>query len=172
MPFQILCIVLFSSFLHAGWNYLSKTIPGGVLFVWLLAVVMSVLLMPLVVWQLYEGGFIWDFVHVRALFLTGILHAVYFLVLQKGYQEADLSVVYPLARGTGPVFSGIGAYLFLQETITHLDILGLLCVGAGAVVIGGFNLRQLFQPASGGVRDSRLQKGIFYGFFTGVLIAC
>ncbi len=172
MPLPILLLVLFSSFLHAGWNYLAKTIPGGGLFVWLLALVMSVILLPVSVVQIWHFGFDWTTINVLALLITGILHTVYFLVLQKGYQEADLSVVYPLARGTGPVFSGIGAYLFLNEQIQYQDILGLVFVGAGALVIGGFSFRQLWQPNATAQKDLRVLKGVFYGMTTGFLISC
>ena len=37
---------------------------------------------------------------------TGALHAVYFVLLQRGYAAGDLSLVYPLARGTGPLLAG------------------------------------------------------------------
>ncbi len=172
MPLTILLLVLFSSVLHASWNYLAKTVPGGGLFVWLLAMVMGVILLPFAVAQIWFFGFEWTFVNVMALLVTGVLHTVYFLVLQKGYQEADLSVVYPLARGTGPVFSGMGAVLFLQEVVRYQDIAGFVFVGAGAVVIGGLSLKQLWKPALADEQNNRILKGLFYGIFTGLLIAC
>ncbi len=172
MPLNILLLVLFSSFLHAGWNYLAKTVPGGGLFVWLLALVMSLILLPISIGQIWYFGFEWSWINVFALLITGVLHTVYFLVLQKGYQEADLSVVYPLARGTGPVFSGLGAFLFLQEAIRYQDVLGLLLVGAGALVIGGFSFKRLLNPGTATQQDARVAKGIFYGIATGFLISC
>jgi drug/metabolite transporter (DMT)-like permease len=172
MPLSILLIVLLSSFIHAGWNYLSKTIPGGSLYIWLLALVMSVVLFPVSAWYLWRYGFDWNTPNIIALFVTRILHTVYFMVLQKGYSEGDLSVVYPLARGMGPVFSGFGAFLFLGEKISVQDIFGLLCIGAGAMVIGGFSLRKLLGRDSVAQRDDRLKKGIYYGILTGFLISC
>jgi uncharacterized membrane protein len=172
MPLNILILVLFSSFLHAGWNYLAKTIPGGNAFVWLLALVMSIVLLPLFVWQIAQTDVIWSVTTVSAMISTGILHTIYFMVLQKGYQEADLSVVYPLARGLGPVFSGLGAYLFLGETLHYFDVIGLLFVGIGALIIGGFNFRRIFKNTQTPLKDERLAKGIFYGLSTGFLISC
>jgi drug/metabolite transporter (DMT)-like permease len=172
MPLPTLLLVLFSSFLHAGWNYLAKTIPGGPIFVWLLAIVMAIVLLPFSIWQICVGGFDWTAVNIGALVMTGVLHTVYFLVLQKGYQEGDLSVVYPLARGMGPVFSGVGAFLFLHETFGFQDVLGLLLVGAGALLIGGFSFRRLFGGDMDVKRDARLVKGIYYGILTGFLISC
>ena len=60
----------------------------------------------------------------RIVVLSGALHLVYNLSLQKGYQVADLSVVYPIARGTGPLFSTLGAFLVLGETPTVHGLLG------------------------------------------------
>jgi drug/metabolite transporter (DMT)-like permease len=171
MPLNILILVLFSSFLHACWNYLAKTIPGGAAFVWLLALVMSVVLLPLFVWQIAQADLVWNATNIFAVILTGILHTIYFLVLQKGYQEADLSVVYPLARGLGPVLTGIGTFLFLGEKITFYDLIGLMLVGIGALIIGGFSFKTILQRTPQN-KDERLKKGIIYGLSTGFLIAC
>jgi membrane protein YdbS with pleckstrin-like domain len=52
-----LVLVLLSAVLHAVWNFLAKTIPGGAAFVWLLAAVMSVLLLPLALGYVVLYGF-------------------------------------------------------------------------------------------------------------------
>ena len=44
---------------------------------------------------------------------SGALHAAYFVLLQRGYATGDLSLVYPLARGTGPLLSSVAAIAFL-----------------------------------------------------------
>jgi drug/metabolite transporter (DMT)-like permease len=62
---------------------------------------------------------------------SGVIHAGYFTLLQRGYRTGDLSVVYPLARGTGPALSTAGAVLLLGERPSALVLLG------GALVIGG-----------------------------------
>ena len=71
------------------------------------------------------------------LLATGILHLFYFASLQKGYQTGDLSVVYPLARGTGPLLSFGGAVLVLHEHPTVLAVTGALLVVAGIMVLSG-----------------------------------
>ena len=43
---------------------------------------------------------------------SGALHALYLVPLQRGYAAGDLSLVYPLARGTGPLLSGAAAIVF------------------------------------------------------------
>mgnify|MGYP000216873716 CR=1 FL=1 len=163
MTTPVLLLVLFSGFIHAFWNYLAKTIPSGAPFVWLLAAVMSVILLPgvLIYGALY--GFGWSAGDVAVLVVTGFLHLIYFLVLQKGYQVSDLSVVYPLARGSGPTFTTIGAVLFLNETVTVWSVTGLATVVAGVLLVAGVAQR------TGDAQKRRA--GIFYGIGTGVLIA-
>jgi drug/metabolite transporter (DMT)-like permease len=84
--------------------------------------------------------------------------------LQKGYQVADLSVVYPVARGTGPMLSSICAFLVLGERPTDLGIIGLLCVvlGIGLISTQG-RLDQFRKPAA--------HRGVRWGVSTGFLIA-
>lgn len=163
MPFDILVLVLFSSVLHAGWNYLAKTIPGGSVFVWLMACCASVVMTPFVLLWLWQFGFDWSGFNVAVLALTGILHFVYFLVLQKGYETADLSVVYPLARGSGPVFSTLGAWLFLQEHIALKSLGALALIIIGVLIISGLGQKS--------INPKKLRIGVFYGIFTGFLIA-
>jgi drug/metabolite transporter (DMT)-like permease len=159
----VVLMVLAAAAMHAGWNFLAKTIPGGAAFVWLVAVVMSILLAPGAILWLYWYGFEWTTLNVAVLLLTAVLHLVYFLVLQKGYAVADLSVVYPLARGTGPVFASLGAVWWMQEQISGLGGLGLLLILSGVLLISGIG-RQQSDP-------ERVKKGVFYGLLTGALIA-
>ena len=54
--------------------------------------------------MLLHDGMQWSWMVVGAILMSSLLHLGYSLCLQRGYQVADLSVVYPIARGTGPLF--------------------------------------------------------------------
>jgi drug/metabolite transporter (DMT)-like permease len=162
MPFDILLLVLFSSLLHAGWNYLAKTIPGGPVFVWLMACCATVLMTPVIVGWYWFYDFDCSWLRILALLLTGILHFVYFIVLQRGYELADLSVVYPLARGSGPVFTTLGAWLFLRENIEMHSLLGLLLIIIGVLLIAGIG--------QSSKDPDKLRLGVYFGIVTGLLI--
>lgn len=95
---------------------------------------------------------------------SALVHAVYSLVLQKDYQESDFTVVYPLARGTGPLFSVFGAILVLGELPSPLGWLGIIAILAGILMISG-NARLLAAPLP------RLRAGLFWGVLTGLCIA-
>lgn len=141
---------------HAGWNLFAKRVPnGGALFVWLTAALSFVLLLPVAVVIVTQGGMpgVWW----GAMAVTGSLHVVYFLLLQRGYRVGDLSVVYPLARGSGPLLSIVAAMWLLHERPGATALVGAAAVIVGVFVIGGLGF--------GGTN------GMGYGFATGVLIA-
>ena len=105
-----LALVLVAAFGHAGWNALSKRAPGGATFVWAQMAVGVVCLIPFAI----AGGVLDDGARVSFTILliaiaSGCMHALYFVFLQRGYATGDLSLVYPLARGTGPIFATAGA---------------------------------------------------------------
>jgi len=70
--------------------------------------------------------------------ISGILEAVYFITLTRAYRDGDLSVVYPIARGSAPLFLLLWAIIFLSERPTVVGLFGILAVVAGLYVI---NLR-------------------------------
>jgi multidrug transporter EmrE-like cation transporter len=67
--------------------------------------------------------------------VCGALEVVYFLLLQRGYRDGDVSLVYPLARGTGPTLSVVGAILFLGERPSLVALVGVAVIIAGIGVI-------------------------------------
>ncbi len=104
-----LVLILVAAFVHATWNLLAKRARGGVPFVWLFSALTLIIYAPLalvvaLVQRVHLGP-------AALLFMAGsaLLHIAYFLLLQRGYRTADLSLVYPLARGSGPMLSKIAA---------------------------------------------------------------
>ncbi len=163
MSLEITLLVLLAALLHASWNYLAKTIPSGAPFVWLLAVVMCIVWLPVSAGYIYLYGFDWTPQNIGILLVSGVLHLVYFVILQIGYQKADLSMVYPLARGSGPVFATLAAVVLLGEQISPMAIGGLSLVVVGVFLISGFFNSK---PAGG-----RAKTGMIYGITIGLLIA-
>ena len=111
------------------------------------------------------GGLEWALVLASAL-----LHVGYFIVLLRGYRQADLTVVYPLARGSGPLLSSMMAIFFLGEQISSLGLIGILGVVGGVFLIAGGP--GLWRAAQDPQQQARVRTGIFYGCVTGLFIAC
>lgn len=157
-----LLLVGAAAILHALWNLAAKrAADGGPVFVWLNTVTSIVIYLPLVTVLIVVYPPRWSWLLLVAILVTGVLHAGYSVVLQRGYKHGDLSVVYPLARGTGPALSVGFAILFLGERPGLVGVLGAIGVVAGILVIG------LGKAATG----SKLSAGIGYGLLTGVFIA-
>lgn len=110
--------------------------------------------------------------------VSGCLHVVYMLVLQRGYARGDLSTVYATARGSGPMLTVLVSILLFGERPGLLALGGVVLVIAGVVAFGliGRGARSAAlsgarpRPARGGV-GPRVDPAILYGLLTGVTIA-
>jgi drug/metabolite transporter (DMT)-like permease len=156
-------IVILAAVMHATWNYMVKTIPGGVQFVWLGALACTIWMVPLMFVWLYFEPMVWTWPIVLGLLFSSVIHLVYFLILQDGYQKADLSVVYPLARGSAPLFASAAAILFLGESPHFWAYIGLLLVATGIVLIA--------RTSNNTTDRTRLHIGLKYGIGIGLMIA-
>jgi drug/metabolite transporter (DMT)-like permease len=160
-----LTLVVLAAFIHATWNLLSKrAAAAGPTFVFAYNLFACIVYLPWMIWLLVYGDLTWSFPAFGCLVLSAVIHLAYSLCLQRGYQVADLSVVYPIARGTGPMLSSIGAFILLREMPTVQGILGLLAVVAGI----GFITTQGDLSA---FRRPRGLDGVRWGTATGSLIA-
>ena len=100
---------------------------------------------------------------------SALVHVLYFRTLLHGYQVSDLSVVYPVARGSGPLLSSLGAVLLLGETLSLVSAVGALAVVCGVFLIAGGPT--LWREARDPARRARVRRGIAWGAFTGAFIA-
>jgi drug/metabolite transporter (DMT)-like permease len=161
MTLTALGLVLVAAVLHASWNLLAKKAGGGTILVWLYGTTSAVVLTPLALALIAIRRPVLGSAGLSFTVASAVIHVVYFLVLQRGYQLGDLSVVYPIARGTGPVLSTIAAILLLGERPSMLALLG-----ATLVAVGVFALAANPRAAT---TDTR--RAIAFGLLTGVLIA-
>jgi uncharacterized membrane protein len=161
MPTIALIAVLLAAAAHATWNLFAKKASGSRHFVWLYSVGSVVLYIPIVVWLCFEQRPHFELRHYLALLATSVLHVGYSLSLQAGYRASDLSLVYPIARGFGPLLSFVGAVLMLGEHATVLSALGMVLIVAGILLVAGLTREPHRAP----------RKGIFYGLLTGLFIA-
>ena len=98
-----LSLVVLAAFIHAIWNLMAKrAAPVGVAFVFASHLVACVAYAPWVGWVLAQGRMAWSGPVLACIAASGVVHLGCSLSLQRGYQVAELSVVYPAARGSGP----------------------------------------------------------------------
>jgi drug/metabolite transporter (DMT)-like permease len=165
MSFAPIVLVVLAAFIHATWNLLSKrAAAAGRTFVFAYNLVACVAYAPWVAWLLAQGALTWSLPVTCCILLSGLIHLAYSLCLQRGYQVADLSVVYPVARGTGPTLSSLGAFLLLGEAPSSQGLLGLAAVVTGIGLISTQGNLTAFRRPSG-------QAGVRWGAATGLLIS-
>jgi drug/metabolite transporter (DMT)-like permease len=161
MPVFAVIAVLLASATHATWNLFAKRAAGSRHFVWLYSIGSVVLYLPFVLWIVLSERPHFGTPQWLSLAATSVLHLGYSLVLQAGYRASDLSMVYPIARGSGPLLSFVGAVLLLGERPSWVAVLGLLFVVAGILLVAGLIREPHRAPRA----------GIVYGLVTGLFIA-
>jgi drug/metabolite transporter (DMT)-like permease len=157
-----LTLVLAAAFIHATWNLLVKRVGGGATFIWLFGTLSIIVYAPLVALILLLQRPHLGPLELLFIVGSGVIHIGYFLILQRGYRVGDLSLVYPLARGTGPTLATIGAIVIFGERPSPLAIAGAVLVIASIFIFTG---------GPGALRGGSNHEAIFYGLFTGVFIA-
>ncbi|RZI77431.1 MAG: EamA family transporter [Variovorax sp.] len=169
MPLSAFALILLAGVIHASWNIAAKKANGDARFAFQSGVFLMVVWAPLGIalgWHVVPlwGATEWGFV-----LLSGVLHVVYYVILLRGYRKSDLTVVYPLARGSGPLISSLFAILFLGEHITLTGLAGILGVVFGVFLVAGGP--RLWRATHDAAQRERVRKGIRYGVLTGLFIA-
>jgi drug/metabolite transporter (DMT)-like permease len=155
-------LVLGAALIHASWNYILKKSGGGVGFVWAFAALSSLFYAPLAIGICLYTGFVFTPLALACLAASALLHTAYYLLLDRGYRHGDLSVIYPLARATGPLLTIVVAVTVLDERPGALAL-----AGAALVVCGAFFLAA--SPAR--LRQPGALRGIGFALLTGCMIA-
>jgi drug/metabolite transporter (DMT)-like permease len=164
-PFA-LGLVLVAAVCHASWNLVAKRVGGGPAFAWLFTAMSSVLYAPLgiaalVIVHPQLTAAAWIFIVGN-----GVLHVAYLLTLLRGYRTGDLSVVYPVARGTGPMLASLAAIVLLGERPSALALCGIASIGVGVFSLAGGGRSQT------GTQGRRPPlEGVAWGLVTGAVIA-
>ena len=157
-----LALVLASAIAHATWNLFAKRAGGGIPFLWLALTLAIPLYAPIAIAVILITGATIGPLELVWMFVNGALNVAYFIFLQRGYRAGDLSIVYPIARGTGPVLATIAAILIFGERPTPLALAGAVAIAAGVFGLTG-DPRKLRQRGVG--------VAVGYALLTGVTIA-
>jgi len=155
MTVAVVALALAAAGLHAGWNVLLKSsgdpLPTSTRSLAASAAIVTPI--ALAGWlatghpPLPPAGWL-------VLVASAAAELFYFIFLSRAYQAGDLSVVYPIARGTGPLVAVVGGLLILREHLTALELIGVVALLAGIW----------------SVRRPRLNAGVFPALITGLFI--
>jgi drug/metabolite transporter (DMT)-like permease len=161
MPLLAFLAVLLAACTHATWNLAAKRAANSKHFVWMYSALSVCLFTPIIIWIVWTTRPQFQSIHWLALSATAVLHIGYSLMLQAGYRASDLSLVYPLARGSGPLLSFFLAVLILGEHITWISVVGVLLIVSGIVLVSGMLSESHKAPRA----------GILFGIGTGMFTA-
>jgi len=166
-----IALILVAAVAHASWNLFSKqaSATGVGSFIWLMSAVAAVLYAPVIAVSVLVQpprltGLCWIF-----LAGTGVLEAGYFLFLQNGYRLGDLSLVYPIGRGTGALLAALAGIAAFGERPGAVAIAGIACLVAGIVLIGipsRARNRQPQVPSAASAAMFALITGVFIASYT------
>ncbi len=165
MSSTALLLVLAAAFLHATWNYQLKKASPSLLF-WpvsyliTLTICLPILLIynPSLFSEIKPAGWV-------VISLSAPVHIAYAYILQYGYKQSDYSVVYPTARGTGPMLTVLAAIVILGERPSLMGLAGIFSILLGILFIAS----KASKTDTTGNR--KVLKGLLWGTLTGVCIA-
>jgi len=161
MPAGAVGLVAIAAVCHASWNLITKRTGGGIAFLWLFGITATILMLPVAWIEVVRMDRSLRREDLIAVLASGFIHIFYFSLLQNGYRTGDLSVVYPVARGVGPLLAAIVSIAVLGDRPGAIAVAGGLALLAGVVGMSGLTLGKV-----------KLDQSVVLGLLTGVSIAC
>jgi len=161
MPAGAVGLVAIAAVCHASWNLITKRTGGGIAFLWLFGITATILMLPVAWIEVAHMDRSLQRQDLIAVLGSGFIHIFYFSLLQNGYRTGDLSVVYPVARGVGPLLAAIISIAVLGDRPGAIAVAGGLALLAGVVGMSGLTLGKV-----------KLDQSVVLGLLTGVSIAC
>ncbi|MBL95930.1 MAG: hypothetical protein CFH06_00811 [Alphaproteobacteria bacterium MarineAlpha3_Bin5] len=155
MDLLVFSLLLISAMCHASWNAVVKNTADP----WLrmaIGLATSSFISAFILFVVPAPPLdAWPFIIASA-----IIHQIYFATVCLGYRLGDLSLVYPLQRGTAPLLVTLGAFVFAGEIYNFQTLLGVFIISLAIIYLSMGNSWKLENP-----------KAIFCALFTGLIIS-
>jgi drug/metabolite transporter (DMT)-like permease len=161
VPLSAVALALGAAFLHAGWNVLlagARDVQSSTAGLLLWGVVL--LALP----ALLTGGVSADAVPYIA--ASAVLELAYFVLLARAYGGGEVSVIYPIARGSAPVVVLVFSAIALREGVPAGAVVGVLAVALGVFLVG---LGALCPEV--GAKSALPRRDVAFGLAIGAVIA-
>jgi len=160
MSFLAIGLVLIAALVHASWNALAKRRPDVLAFYWALTVAALVLYaVPFLILAPRHPPS-WD--GVPFVVASSLAEVAYGVFLARAYARTDLSLAYPVARGTGVLLVPIVAIPIFGDRPTVVAWCGiaLILLGVLWLHLPGIRLGIARRGAGGAVSYSALLTGV------------
>ncbi|MDD5015742.1 MAG: DMT family transporter [Atribacterota bacterium] len=162
METNTVILVIISAFIHSLWNLMSKKSRNKLVFNWLMISIGTILYLPPFLYYIFTNKVQIQPAGWQLIALSSLFRVFYFYFLGKSYSYGDLSITYSIARSL-PLFVLFLAYIFLNEKLSLIDILGIAVILTGIYLLSfsSFNLKL----------SKNVKKAIMYAFFTATFSA-
>lgn len=154
MPTEVLLAVLFAAAMHAGWNALVKINAEPIIAMGLIMLCTSLVALVFIPFVDFPTPEIWPF-----LLVTLVLHFGYKYYLVKAYAQGDFGQIYPIARGSGPLWVLLLSLVVFDVTFSGTQIIAII------LIIFGIASLAHFKPGKSS------NSGIYFALVTGMWIA-
>ncbi|MBW8909532.1 EamA family transporter [Mesorhizobium sp. RCC_202] len=147
MTLFVFLAVLSAAAMHAIWNALVKVHLDRFLSITLMTLGMGFAAMFALPFVEFPRAEIWPYIIASVVF-----HIGYRSFLVGAYKAGDFAQTYPLARGTAPLLSALGAIVVVGEVPAPFAIVGIVLLSVGTLVMsfrGGAHLEKLNLRAVG-----------------------
>jgi drug/metabolite transporter (DMT)-like permease len=128
MLLLVLAFIIASAFLHATWNVIAKVSKNIFALMWWATVIAT---LGYGAWLLSSSGIYLNSNSLIPFLISALAETGYFITLVRGYSQGDLSLVYPISRGSAPIFAAMWGALFLGEQLPWIGYLGVLLMVLG-----------------------------------------
>ena len=158
MDTHVFFIVLLASIMHISWNGMVKKYPdkvialSGIVFGRVPCALVAVIFLPAP-----------SIESIPYIICSAFIHQGYQWYLLTAYQLGDLTKVYPIARGFGPIIVTIISIIFLGLIISNLAILSIFLISLGIMFVGIFD-RSNFKNIN--ILKYSLLTGFFIGLYS------
>ena len=134
MSTLIFLLVLMAAITHASWNFFSKKSSGNLPTLWLGIMCVNLLMLPFSFLVICKNGF--NYIGAVPIFLSALFHSFYYITLSYSYEFGNISVAYPISRGTGVAVTTLVAVFVLHDYISNLGLVGIFLIVFGTIIVG------------------------------------
>ncbi len=158
-----LMLVIVSAFCHAYWNLVLKKTSGGVNMIWLFTTITVLMYVPVLIHlkldlsTIFRTPYIYIYVYVASV----VFHILYFIFLDWAYKYGELSIIYPIARGSAPLMTILIAILFMGERLSSVQVFSVILIVIGTLILSGFSYN----------KEGRVASSLSYAFVCGLMVA-
>jgi drug/metabolite transporter (DMT)-like permease len=130
MSTTVFLAVIAAAAMHAGWNAMVKLRLEPLLGITLISIACGVVTAPLLPFVPVPDAAAWPYIGASL-----AIHLIYYGALGEAYRTGDLGQIYPIARGTAPLLTALGAHLIVDEQLGPAGTAGLILLTAGIVTL-------------------------------------